>query len=361
MAESKNPLIEAADLFCGAGGLTYGLQQNPEIRVVVGVDLDDTCVYPFENNNKSVFLLKNIENVKGHELTKDFSSSTFKLLAGCAPCQPFSTFRNGKDNKSDAKWGLLDHFKRLVEEMKPDLITMENVPQLRKTDVFQRFVSHLDKLKYHVQVQVVYCPSLGIPQHRKRLVLMASRFGPISKLVSTHEEGKYPTVRTVIGKLPKLFAGGVSEKDPLHRARKLTPINATRIKQSIPGGTWQDWPKELRAKCHQRETGLSFKSVYARMEWDKPAPTITTQCYNFGAGRFGHPKEDRAISLREAALLQTFPEGYRFAKNEDITFSVVGRMIGNAVPPRLGQVIGKHLLNHLKKYQQEKTHSNEQV
>ncbi|MDB9488893.1 DNA cytosine methyltransferase [Dolichospermum circinale CS-537/01] len=148
--------------------------------------------------------------------------------------------------------------------------------------------------------------------------------------------------------LEPLAAGEKSKTDKLHICSKLSNLNLKRIQASKPGGTWRDWPPELIAKCHTKKSGKSYPSVYGRMEWDKPSPTITTQCFGFGNGRFGHPEQHRAITLREAALLQTFPENYQFiAPNEDLAAISIGRLIGNAVPVKLGEVIGRSILEHL--------------
>jgi DNA (cytosine-5)-methyltransferase 1 len=148
-----------------------------------------------------------------------------------------------------------------------------------------------------------------------------------------------------------LIAGGSDPNDSLHRASSLSKLNLERIKASKPGGSWRDWDKSLLAECHRKQSGKTYPGVYGRMEWDTPAPTITTQCFGYGNGRFGHPEQDRAISLREAAILQTFPEDYCFLPHtERISFSRIGRMIGNAVPVRLGEVIALSILSHLRNY-----------
>ncbi|MEH1955437.1 DNA cytosine methyltransferase [Nostoc sp.] len=144
------------------------------------------------------------------------------------------------------------------------------------------------------------------------------------------------------------MAGQASKTDRLHQCSKLSPLNLQRIRASKPGGTWRDWSKDLIAKCHTKTSGKNYSGVYGRMEWDQPSPTITTQCFGFGNGRFGHPEQDRAISLREAALLQTFPADYEFvATDEPVVFAHVGRLIGNAVPVKLGKVIAQSILQHI--------------
>lgn len=190
-----------------------------------------------------------------------------------------------------------------------------------------------------ISAQEVACVNYGVPQTRRRHVLFASKLGKIELIPATHEQPI--TVREVISQMEPLVAGQKSTYDPLHIAANLSEINLQRIKKSLPGGTWRDWPEELRADCHKKESGRSYPAVYGRMEWDKPAPTMTTLCYGYGNGRFGHPEQDRAISLREAALIQTFPQNYKFLEpSGKMNFKGVGRMIGNAVPVRLGEIIG---------------------
>ncbi len=348
-----NPIITAVDLFCGAGGLTKGLEKSG-IKVSVGVDIDPACSFPFEANNDAEFILKSVDEISGAELKSKWGKGSIKLLAGCAPCQPFSTYRFGTDTTKDHKWRLLYEFSRLIKESKPELITMENVPNLIRHEVFLDFVNNLKKQGYCVSYSVVRCMEYGMPQSRNRLVLLASKFGEIELLKPTHGPGRnkpYVTVMDAVGKLPILKAGGVDVKDILHQSAALTPINLKRIKASKPGGTWRDWPEKLVAECHKKDSGKTFPSVYARMAWDKPAPTMTTQLYGYGNGRFGHPEQDRAISLREGAMFQSFPKGYKFVKpGEKVKRTVIGRLIGNAVPPKLGEVIGKSLLQHVNKY-----------
>ena len=194
---------------------------------------------------------------------------------------------------------------------------------------------------------IVECASIGVPQTRKRLVLLASRLGSTA-LELTKDTPQAATVRQVISALPPIRAGESHPDDELHMVPSLSPLNLSRIKASRPGGTWRDWPSELQAACHRKVTGATYPSVYGRMEWDRPAPTITTQCFGYGNGRFGHPEQNRAISLREAAMLQTFPATYKFAPaGASIRFNKMGRLIGNAVPVRLGEVIARSLVIHV--------------
>lgn len=345
----------AVDLFCGAGGLTRGLL-DAGIPVVAGYDVDETCRFPFEYNNPGAEFKKiSVSELDAEALAAHYPAGHTRILVGCAPCQTFSKYTQGRDNHDDPKWTLLDEFARLVREVKPDIVSMENVPELQRHAVFARFLNTLTDEGFHftkdLEKQVVYCPDYGIPQHRRRLVLVASRFGPIELIPPTHRGKRQRSVRVALSKLPKLEAGECCESDPLHRCSELSPRNVRRIRHSKPGGTWRDWPKNLVAACHREDTGKTYPGVYGRMEWDQPSPTITTQFFGFGNGRFGHPEQDRAISLREGAILQSFPKRYQFVEEGgEYCFKTIGRLIGNAVPVRLGEVVGKTIRNHLENY-----------
>lgn len=319
------------------------------IEVQAGVDIDGHCKFSFESNNEATFIEADVSQIQADEIRRLFRGKNVTLLAGCAPCQPFSTYsRSGRNQNYDSQWPLLRHFGRLVSEVQPTLITMENVPQLLDHEVFQSFLASLDG--YSLWWKVVDCTSLGIPQTRKRLVLLGSKLGP-EKLELAESCSSPVTVRETLEHLPPVSAGESDSGDPLHVAPSLSAINLARIRASVPGGTWRDWPTRLRAKCHRKTTGQTYPSVYGRMEWDKPSPTITTQCFGFGNGRFGHPEQDRAITLREAAMLQTFPETYQFvASPSEVRFNRLGRLIGNAVPVALGEAIAKVLTEHVEHY-----------
>lgn len=346
------PSVSAIDLFCGIGGLSYGLKKAG-IKVQAGIDQDVSCKYAYEQNNDAEFIGKDISQIKGAELnSKYWDDCEIKVLVGCAPCQPFSSHSNKIDEKEkvmDKKWGLLNEFVRLIHETDPHIISMENVPNLANKSIFLDFVDSLKNSGYNVSFQNVYCPDYGIPQKRRRLVLLASRIGEISLIPPTHKPEQYKTVKCVIGDLEPLENGQKSTKDPLHFTTTLSEINLLRIKASKPNGTWLDWEENLRLDCHKKNSGNTYKAVYGRMSWDEPSPTITTQFYNYGTGRFGHPDQNRALTIREAAILQTFPKRYKFFQNlEDISLSTTGIHIGNAVPVDLGYVIGKSILKHIK-------------
>ncbi len=345
--------LQAVDLFCGVGGLTHGLRRAG-IDVAAGIDLDGTCRFAYEHNNSpSKFIERDVIQLTAREVNDLFGRDRIKLLAGCAPCQPFSTYSRSDRRKKggeaeDGDWALVASFGRLAREIQPDLLTMENVPQLLQHKVFDEFLDALNG--YHLSWSVVDCNSIGVPQRRKRMVLMASKLG--SKHLSLLKTDIFPeTVRSKIAALPPLKAGQADANDRLHVACKLSSLNLQRIRASKPGGTWRDWPENLRAPCHRKATGGTYPSVYGRMEWDKPAPTITTQCFGYGNGRFGHPEQDRAITLREAAILQTFPPNYAFLdRDEDVSFARLGRLIGNAVPVRLGEMIAEAFRKHVAHY-----------
>jgi len=344
------PKISAVDLFCGVGGLTYGLSQA-NIDVRLGVDIDPASRHPFEKNNNAAFLLADVSTLGAETIANSFLAGTTTLLAGCAPCQPFSTYSQKAKRDGEARhdrggrddWKLVERFGELIEEVQPSLVTMENVPPLLRAPVYKRLLTSLRG--YWIDAQVVDCQTIGLPQTRKRLVLVASRLGPI-QLPEFEREQK--TVRSTIGGLPPLQAGERDASDRIHRASALSDTNLKRIRASVPGGTWRDWTEELKAACHIRDTGATYPSVYGRMEWDQPSPTITTQCFGYGNGRFGHPEQDRAISLREAAMLQGFPRKYSFLPDDEpVSFATLGRLIGNAVPVTLGAVIGEVLVDHV--------------
>lgn len=341
--------VNALDLFCGVGGLTYGVQKAG-INVIAGFDFEKSCKFAYERNNSSKFIHKDIRELKDNELNEYYPDDTdVKILMGCAPCQPFSTYsyRYKNDEIIQEKKELLDYFGKQIRLVKPQIVSMENVPQLVKEKIFERFTKLLSEEGYNITWKIAYGPAYGVPQTRKRLLLLASKLGEISFEKELNTEN-YPTVRDAIFNLRKIKAGETDPLDPLHTARNLTEINLKRIQSSKPGGTWRDWDKKLLPKCYQKKSGKSFGSVYGRLEWDKPSSTITTQFPGYGNGRFGHPEQDRALSLREGAILQSFPENYQFIENAGkISTQKIAMQIGNAVPPKLGEIIGRSILKHL--------------
>lgn len=341
--------IQVIDLFCGVGGLTCGLNMSG-LNVIAGVDIDLSCKFPYEFNNQSKFICSDIGGLDSSELNLLFSKDTkHKVLVGCAPCQPFSSHSNKQKNKeNDARWNLVGTFFKHVKAILPDVVSMENVPGLANQDVFKDFVKNLKSIGYYVSHQVVYCPDYGIPQTRRRLVLLASKLGVIEIIPPTHDRKNAVSIQSAIRHLESLKSGEQSKEDPLHIASQLSELNLQRIIASKPGGSWRDWDESLLLDCHKKSSGASFGSVYGRLSWGKPSSTITTQFFRFGTGRFGHPEQHRALSLREGAILQTFPESYQFVpETAEVQFTQIGRHIGNAVPPKLGEVVGISIKRHL--------------
>lgn len=354
----NNKKIGVIDLFCGIGGLSHGMHKKG-FDIIAGFDLDDTCKYAYEVNNNSTFYNQDVNTITREQINELFKGYDVRILAGCAPCQPFSSYAFKVKKKDSAKYELLEQFGRIVEEVLPDIITMENVAQIlsfKEKPVFDEFVALLERNQYNVSYNRVYCPDYGIPQTRKRLVLLASRLGKIKLIPPTRKPDNYKTVRQTIGKLPAIKAGETCKTDKLHKARSLSELNLKRITATPPCGSWKDWTKDLVLECHKKKTGRSFGSVYGRMDWDSPSPTMTTLCTGLGNGRFGHPEQNRAISLREAALFQTFPRNFKFfAPGEPVTLTKASRYIGNAVPPQLGKVAATSIIKHLRKvYRKQK-------
>ena len=348
-------MASVIDVFCGAGGLTHGFVQQG-FNVVAGIDNDISCKFPYEYNNVTRFIHRSVLDMTCEEIDSLFVPDEVKILVGCAPCQPFSKYTHKRVYRD--KWQLVEKFAEIILEIRPEIFSMENVPSLvtyKKGAILENFMDLL-KPHYKISRDIVFAPDYGVPQRRRRLVVLGSRLGDINLVEKTHEPHEYVNVQTAIGSLPALKAGEVCANDPMHRSRGLSPINDERMQQSVPGGTWRDWDENLRAACHKRDSGKTFSSVYGRMQLDLPAPTITTQAFSFGTGRFGHPEQDRALSLREMALLQSFPDTYEFLdkSRSDYSFERIGRMIGNAVPVLLAKRIAESIERHLGQHGQIK-------
>ena len=348
MAPKKSSLskrIVGVDLFCGVGGLTHGLRAAG-IDIRAGFDVDESCKFAYEKNNKAEFIQADVEKLAADTLLPYFADAKFRVLAGCAPCQPFSALRRSckEGNDTGSRWGLLEHLARLAANPKISVVSMENVPDLRRQSVYREFIQALEKSGYRVGFEkVVNCAEYGVPQTRKRLVVLASRLGEIDFAPLSPQESR----RTV----QDAFAVLDGKSDPADIHLPLTGKNKERIRQSKPGGTWRDWNSDIVLPCHG-ERGHYFPASYGRMRWDAPAPTITTQFCNYGCGRFGHPRKHRTITVREAALLQTFPKDYAFFDKGDPakapSIRTLARHIGNAVPPALGRAIGESIVRHCK-------------
>ena len=229
-------------------------------------------------------------------------------MAGCAPCQPFSSYsQSARRDGPHEDWELLSSFLRSRSCCAADACDDGERPPASQAADLRGFRSRFAERLLFRGFRLG-----GRSWHRSPATEAATGAGGI--LPRTDQDYRKPvmptvTVRDTISDLPPIEAGTADPNDPLHASSSLSELNLARIRHSKPGGTWRDWPEELVAKCHTRQTGSTYPSVYGRMEWDQPAPTMTTQFFGFGNGRFGHPDQDRAISLREAAMLQEFPQG----------------------------------------------------
>ncbi len=337
--------------------LEYIVDENAECVTVKPQNADTVLAYiPMPEFVKQANdLFNGIRDMTGDEILNCYTPNVTQVLVGCAPCQPFSqmSIKRGEQTiREDEKYNLLLEFGRMIRRVHPTVISMENVPKIRNTDIFKEFLAILDEEGYYTDGgNVVYCPDYGIPQNRHRFVLLASNLGEIHLMPPTHNRQDV-TVRSFIENLPPVEAGEICPTDPMHRTAHLSDKNLQRIRASVPGGTWKDWPEELRCECHKKDTGKTYTSVYGRMRWDAIGPTMTTQFHCYGTGRYGHPVQDRALTLREGALLQTFPNDYDFI-NPDTDFCMrdVARHIGNAVPVRLVSriVSTKQIVNRQRK------------
>lgn len=345
MAKQK---ISVVDFFSGCGGTSCGLR-DAGMDIVLGLDHDADCGKTFQRNLKGArFITGDILELQPQYLFEDMSVPNGPLLfAGCAPCQPFTKQRTTKRGTKDERRHLLLAFGKMVEHWLPDFVLVENVPGLKsdasKSAPFSRFLALLRKHGYHFNYNTVAARDYGVPQKRQRLVLMASRHGPIQLPDATHgpvRSIEYSTVRQWISALPILSAGEQCEKDANHRTAALSEVNLKRIRHTPEGGGRESWPPSLLLKCHAKHQGHS--DVYGRLWWDKPASALTTRCLSYSNGRFGHPEQDRAISAREAACLQTFPRNWVF----EGSLQSISRQIGNAVPPLMAKAIGRVFIEH---------------
>lgn len=314
----------------------------------MGVDFDKRCAYPYSANISGSFLQADIQTLDAQTITAAYPQGSIRVLAGCAPCQTFSTLNNKKPDTrtSDSRTYLIQHFERLIEEVQPDYVAMENVPPMKNSQVFKSFVEALGTKNYSVSFSTVNCADYGAPTSRRRVVLLASKHGPIDLIPPTHKDN-HISVRQAIGHLPALQHGETDASDRLHICKKLNDLDLKRIQSSKPGGTWKDWPVELvPARFRGRDMYLG---VFGRMDPDKAAPTLVTQFFNVKENRMGHYDQDRGISLREGAILQSFPDTFEFvAPDAPVYVSNVARYIGNSVPPKLGEAIGRSIIEHAK-------------
>ena len=346
------PTVRVYDFFSGCGGascgfraagmeISFALDHDADARASFEANFPDACFESLDIRDASVDAIRRrMESERPNPV----------VFTGCAPCQPFT-----RQNTQQPEWDqdervpLLACFAHFVEGCQPDLIFVENVPGLQNlnsdSQPFEDFLGRLDSAGYSVDYRAVRLSRYGIPQRRRRLILVASRHGEIRLPEETNGQGtpeeRYATVRDCISHLPPIRAGEEHEYVPNHIAANLSARNLERIQATPEGGGHRDWPDRLRLDCHKDFSG--YTDVYGRMSWDAPASGLTTRCVSYSNGRFGHPEQDRAISIREAACLQTFPEDFVFKGS----VTSMARQIGNAVPVRLTKLVGQRFIEHL--------------
>ena len=347
----------AIDFFCGGGGMTRGLL-DAGIQVLAGIDSNPNCHDTYEKNNHNIYLECDICKLTPEQLKEKFpqlNNPDDVMLVGCAPCQPFSLLRReefDEDGKSipHKSVNLLTEFGRFVKAIKPAHVLVENVPGIKGkgSTVLDSFKHMLENEGYQWDEKTLYAKDYGVPQNQRRYVLIASRLFEPKIPNATHGKGPnllpYRTVRQTISKYPAIDAGETCKTISNHHSANLSELLLQRIKATPHnGGSRTDWPEDLVLKCHKTFKGHT--DVYGRMKWDEPSPTLTVKCFSLSNGRFGHPEQNRAISLREAAALQTFKDNYVFYGS----VQEIGKQIGNAVPVLLAKVMGDYVLTEHKK------------
>ncbi len=346
----KKSKLKAVDFFCSGGGMSFGMQ-TAGIKVLAGIDHDKSCQATYEANIEGAeFIHADVFDLKVEDLQERLSlkkNDDNLILIGCSPCQFWSIINTDK-TKSQKSSNLLKEFKRFVEYFKPGYVVVENVPGVlrrKKESGLEDFIGWLEDNRYTVHHKIHEVSEYGVPQHRERFTLIANRVSA-EELEPMQTKGRKKTVRDVIGVangFPEVNAGNRDNTDFMHTVAGLQEINLKRLAVTEKdGGTRMSYVDndELAPDCHKNNRN-SFKDTYGRMWWDKPAPTITTKFFSISNGRFAHPEEDRAISLREGATLQSFPKTYKF---KTTSIADTARMIGNAVPPKYAESIGKAIM-----------------
>ena len=349
--------LDFYDFFSSCGGTSCGMQ-NAGMTVRFGLDIDPDAKRTWEANyKKAKFLCRDIRQVGVDDVAPYIKRRSGRplLFGACAPCQPFSK-QNRTKTDDDGRRDLLGEFHRFIEAYLPEYIFVENVPGIQTIDQHNGpladFIRLLDKLAYFHHFKIVKAYHYGVPQNRRRLVLLASRFGPIEIPSPTCGPGTdrptLPTVWEWISHLPPIKAGETHPVITNHRAACLSPLNLQRIAATPLGGDRRDWPKEFELSCHKKHSGHT--DVYGRMIKDRPSAALTTRCISLSNGRFGHPEQNRAISVREAACIQTFPMDFVFQGS----LNSMARQVGNAVPVAMAKVFGDHIVRHYLSYKKSK-------
>lgn len=350
--ETTNEL-KAIDFFCGAGGVTCGFREVG-IKVLAGVDIDPKFKDTYVKNNHAIFINEDVSNLNPEDLTKyvEVKKNDDNLIfVGCSPCQYYSNLKSDK-TKSQKSRLLLEDFKEFVLHYRPGFVFIENVPGL-ETKVgspIHNFKKSLKKEGYVFDQKVVNAKYFNVPQNRRRFILIASRLNSEIKLpLQDKKKENIMTVKKAIGNeklFPKVEAGFIDNSIYMHTVSRVSDLNLRRLKNTPKdGGSRKNWEhdKDLQLECYKEHDG--HYDVYGRMYWDRPSPTITTRFIYTSTGRYSHPEQDRAISLREGATLQSFPLNYNFYSSNK---GAVATMIGNAVPPKLAKAIGVTIFEHWK-------------
>lgn len=334
--------FSAIDLFCGCGGLSLGLRRAG-FRIVAGLDNDALSINTFRMNYPRTRLIQaDVSSVNPRVLMDELRMrpGSLDLLAGCPPCQGFSSLRtlNGARSVCEPMNDLVFQLVRFARIFRPKTLMMENVPELMSDDRLSRVLNLLSDIGYSCRAGVFNAEQYGVPQRRLRMILFGARDGCPFFSKPTYRR------RTVADAIRRLPSPEVSE-DPTHNYSVRRAEHVVSLIRRVPkdGGSRLDLQDVDQLQCHKRMDG--FKDVYGRMAWQKPAPTITSGCINPSKGRYIHPEDDRAITLREAALLQGFPKSYDFDMSKGRY--AVAKMIGNAFPPKFAEHHARSIIRHL--------------
>ncbi|MBR0598596.1 DNA cytosine methyltransferase [Sinanaerobacter chloroacetimidivorans] len=358
MENNKEKRIIAVDFFCGAGGVTRGLL-NSGIEVVCGIDLDSTAEITYTTNNKNSegnpvkFINIDINKLEFKTIQEILTQYKYDalLFVACAPCQPFTNLSTIKVKREKDRQCLI-RFADFVKHFKPDYLLIENVPGIdspKYGGILNQFKEKISTYGYHYKDSNINAKYYGVPQNRNRRILIASKHDGIDFPKQTHGKNleDIVSVKKWLSKykLPAIKAGETCSNDPLHRAANLSKNNLLRIANTKhDGGNRSEWMKVKPLPCYVDNENV-YTDVYGRVYWDRPAPTITTKFFSLSNGRFGHPEQNRALSLREGALLQTFPMDYTFQGS----MGIIAKHIGNAVPVLLIETLGNHIIKECMK------------
>ena len=340
MTTESSGKLTALDLFCGSGAVTLGLQQAG-FNVVGAVDFDEGACQTYRANHPSVRLIQQDIRTVNPDVFSDLLSRNLDLLVVCAPCQPFSS-QNRRKSSDDRRKNLVAESQKFISRYSPSLVFLENVPGIKSSEIFGNFRKWLEKKGYKVgEPMRVDAADMGVPQRRTRMILVAAKGIPLEEATRIMPL-KRKSVYDAIGDLPEPPIGkaSVNTSDVLHYARKHSPLNIERLRH-IPanGGSRESLPQDLQLSCHKNARKSHFSDTYGRMKWEDVAPTLTTGCTDITKGRYAHPTQHRAITLREAARLQSFPDNYIFQGNA----GQIATQIGNAVPPAMMRNIALRL------------------